>query len=142
MAGQIEPLPPDLWFERVEMIANGELRSTENALRHAFHLHQLAPLEFRIGEQAAIDEDSFEALLESGDLDAAARRLVSNTALTVSTTSTGDGVEVALGCRSLKRTIRGKGNSVATAILQAWTRCVFAVRAELNPGCLDQASEE
>ena len=59
----LEPLPPETWFERIEMIANGQLGSTESALRHALHMLQLTPREFRPREYGSIDEESYEALL-------------------------------------------------------------------------------
>jgi len=65
MLDEIEPLPAELWFDRIEMIERGELASTENALRHAFHLLQLTPLEFRPREYGTIDEADYEALLEA-----------------------------------------------------------------------------
>ena len=140
MQDDIEPLPPDLWFERIEMIATGQLGSTENALRHALHLLQLTPHEFRPREYGTIDEESYEALLEAGDLDAAARRLVAAPTLTVSTTSSADGVEVAIGCRTLNKTIFGRGDSVAAAILQAWTECLFALESEFGSSWPNEAT--
>ena len=71
----VEPLPADMWFGRIEVIGSGELDNTESALRHAFHLLQLAPREFRPPEYADLDEKGYEAPLETGKLDAAARRL-------------------------------------------------------------------
>lgn len=132
MQDDIEPLPPDLWFERIEMIATGQLGSTENALRHALHLLQLTPHQFLPREYGNIDEESYEALLEAGDLDAAARRLIAAPALTVSATSSAEGVEVAIGCRILNQTIVGRGDSVAAAILHGWTECLFALRSEFG----------
>ena len=141
MQQDIEPLEPEAWFERIEMIANDQMGSTENALRHALHLLQLSPREFRPREYEAIDEESYEALLESGDLDGAARRLVSAPTLAVSTTSIPDGIEVAIRCRTLDLTIFGKGDSVAAAILQAWAKCLFAMRSESGSSLLNAAGK-
>jgi hypothetical protein len=136
----IEPLTPELWFERIELIANGQLGSTENALRHALHLLQLTPRQWRPREYGTIDEESYEALLEAGILDAAARTLVAAPTLTVSATSSPNGVEVAIGCKTLNRTIHGKGDSVAAAILQAWTKCLFMLRSDIDQNWLNEAN--
>jgi hypothetical protein len=128
----IEPLPADLWFGRIEVIANGELDSTESALRHAFHLLQLSPQEFRPPEYAALDEKGYEALLEAGELEAAARRLVAAPTLAVTTASCPRGVKVAIACRVLKTSVIAEGDSVASAILQAWAKCLLALRSEFG----------
>lgn len=140
MQDDIEPLTPELWFERIEMIANGQLGSTENALRHALHLLQLSPHEFRPREYTGIDEESYEHLLEVGDLDAAARRLVTAPTLTVSTSSSPGGVEVAIRCKTLNRTILGNGDCVATAILQAWAKSLLTLRSADGSSWLNQAT--
>ena len=124
----IEPLTPELWFERIEAIARLQLGRTENRLRHAFHLLQLTPAELRPPEYSMLDEASYEALLEAGDLEAAARTLVSAPTLSVSTSSMGSRVKVAVRCSKLDRTIIGEGDSVADAILRAWAECLLKLR--------------
>ena len=59
----VEPLDSNLWFERLEAMARGDLGTLENSLRHAFHLVQLAPTRFRRSVHSKLEEDSFEALL-------------------------------------------------------------------------------
>ena len=135
----IEPLPPEMWFERIEMIANGELKNAESALRHAFHLLQLTPREFRPPEYALLDEESYEALLEAGHLDEAAMRLVSSPTLTVTTASGADCVEVVIRCEILKRAIFGRGDCAASAILQAWAKCLLALRVGCAMSSLETA---
>ena len=124
----IEPLPPELWFERIEAIARRQLGGTESCLRHAFHLLQLTPREFRPREYRKLDEAGYEALLGSGDLEAAARTLVAAPTLSVTTETAGTGVRVAVRCNTLERTIIGEGDSVAGAILQAWAACLLTLR--------------
>lgn len=138
MTDDIEPLTAEIWFARIEMIARGELGPTENALRHAFHLLQLTPREFRPREYGTIDEAEYEALLEAGNLEAAARRLVAAPALTVSTESCADGVEAVIGCRTLKKTVSGTGDTPAAAIVQAWAKCLFELQAEFGPSKLSE----
>ena len=128
MQEDTEPLPTDLWFERIELIARRELQGTENALRHALHLLQLSPREFRPREYRKLDEVGYEALLQSGDLDGAARMLVAAPTLSVSTSSSELGAKIAIRCSTLNRTIMGEGDSVADAILQAWTECLLKLR--------------
>ena len=132
MQHDIEPLPHELWFERLEAIARRQLGGTESCLRHAFHLLQLTPREFRPPEYGKLDEPGFEALLEAGDFEAAAQTLVAAPTLSVSTTSMGGRVKVAVRCRKLNRTIIGEGDSEADAILQAWAEC-FLMLKEAGP---------
>ena len=128
MQDDIDPLPAELWFERIEAISRQQFGGTESCLRHAFHLLQLTPREFRPPEYRKLDEASYEALLNAGDLEAAAQTLVAAPTLTVSTTSIGGRVKVAVRCSKLDRTIIGEGHSVADAILQAWAECLLKLR--------------
>lgn len=134
MIKDIEPLPADLWFERLEMIANAELKDAERGLRHALHLLQLTPREFRPPEYDLIDEEGFEALLAAGDLHTAARRLVTAPTLDVTSNSEGETVEVTIACSTTAQTIKGTGDTFAEALLQAWARCLVMLRSDLELG--------
>lgn len=136
MTDDIEPLVPALWFRRIEMIANGELGNVENSLRHAAHLLQLTPTPFRHVVQLTLHEEVFEALLEGGKYDTAAQYLVAQpTALSVDQDSDGS-VRAAISCSILQRVIHGKGSTVATAVLDAWTTCLLALRTEYGEDLL------
>jgi hypothetical protein len=140
MHEDVEPLSPEIWFERIEMIANDQFRSTENALRHALHLLQLTPREFRPREYGSIDEGGYEALLEAGDLEAAARSLVAAPTLVVTATSNASCAEAAIRCSAMNLTVSGSGDSVAAAILQAWAKCLLILRSETAPTWLNTAT--
>ena len=128
MTEEIKPLAPALWFRRIEMIARGELGTVERALRHAAQLLQLTPMPFRDVVRMSLEEETFEALLESGELDTAARHLIAQpTALTVKQDPDGP-VEAVISCVILKRAIHGSGETVAAAVLDAWTTCLLALR--------------
>lgn len=132
MAHEVGPLDASLWFCRIGMIARREL-AIENSLRHAAHLLQMAPLPLRPVVRLATDEDRFEALLDAGDFDAAARHLVAQpTALTLEPSSDGTQVAAAISCVVLKRVITGVGETEATAILDAWTTCLLAIKARFG----------
>ena len=132
VAGSIEPLNSQIWFGRIELIAGATL-PLENALRHASHLLQLAPTQFRNVLRLAIDEDSFEALLDAGDFDAAARHLVAQpTSLSVTHGASGSMVSAEISCVVLKRVIQGTGKSEADAILDAWASCVLALKDQFG----------
>lgn len=139
MTEDFDPLPAETWFERIAMIANGELASTENALRHALHLLQLTPREFRPREYGSIDESNYEALLEGGNLEAAARCLVAMPTLDVTTSANAAGARVAITCRTTKMTVHGEGDSAAAAIVQAWAKSFLALRSEFGMRRLHQA---
>lgn len=133
MTDHIEPLSPALWFQRIEKVANGELANIENALRHASHLLQITPEPFRHVVRLAIHENRFEALLEAGDFDSAARHLVAQpTALTVEEDHDEPRVKATISCAILNRTIVGTGETVASAILSAWTTCLLALGTEFG----------
>ena len=141
MTDEIEPLNSALWFRRVEMIARGELRSVENSLRHAAHLLQLAPQRLRHVLRLSIDEAAFEDLLDRGELDLAARHLVAQpTALSLAEEPNGP-VQAAISCVILKRVVHGTGDSVATAVLAAWTTCVLALRSEFGADLVKLTNE-
>lgn len=132
MAETIEPLDSVLWFQRIEVIASGEL-SIENSLRHASHLLQLAPAPFRHIVRLAIDEQRFEALLEAGHFNLAARHLVAQpTALVVERGPDRTKIVAAISCVILQRVIRGTGETEAAAILDAWSSCQLGLRSEFG----------
>jgi hypothetical protein len=141
MTDEIEPLDAPLWFRRIEMIARGELRGVENSLRHAAHLLQLTPGPFRHVVRPSIDEAAFEALLDKGEFDTAARHLVAQpTALSVDEASDGF-VRATISCVILKRAIDGTGDTVASAVLAAWTTCLLALRTEFGADLVNLADE-
>ena len=145
MTDHIEPLEPALWFRRIEMIARGELPSIEHALRHAAHLLQLTPAPLRDAVYRALDEEAFEALLEAGEFDAAARHLLPQpTALSVEQDLRGL-VRATISCAILKRAIHGTGETVAGAVLAAWTTRLLALgqdRAANFLGLTDESPDE
>ena len=135
MADNIEPLEPALWFDRIEMIARGQVGGIENSLRHAGHLLQLTPTSFREVVHMSLDVDSYEALLE------AARNLIAQpTALSVELDSKGP-VQAVISCVILNRAIRGEGDTVATAVLAAWTTCLLALRTEFGADLVSLGDE-
>ena len=137
MTNDIEPLAAALWFRRIDMIGRGALDSVENSLRHAAHLLQLTPSPFRHLVRLSVDEAVFESLLEAGEFDAAARHLVAQpTALSVDEVP-GDPVRATISCAILGRAVHGTGDTVATAILNAWTTCLLALRAEYGADLLN-----
>jgi len=132
MPDDIEPLTPALWFLRIQMIASGELGSIENALRHASHLLQLTPTPFREVVRMSLDEGTFEALLEAGEFDTAARHLIAQpTSLSIEENADRP-FQAVISCVILKRAICGSGDTVATAVLDAWTTCLLALRTEFG----------
>lgn len=141
MPKDLEPLSSEIWFGRVELIAAGALAGVEQSLRHAYHLQQIAPLALRDSIQPAIGEDDFEELLASGDFGAAARRLVGKPMfLDVQGGNSAIETIAIVECGPWRQTARGRGPTEALAILDAWSKCVMAARAqysfdleELNP---------
>lgn len=141
MPEAIEALPPSLWFERIEMVANGELRCTESALRHALHLLQLSPPQFRPREYGSIDEASYEGLLDAGHFEAAARCLVATFTISVSVPSATGEIQAAVSNNAMSTMIHGKGISAAAAILQAWAHSLLALRSEPKLSLVKAAGE-
>lgn len=131
MTNAIEPLTPSLWFERIVKVANGQLGSVENALRHAAHLLQLTPAPLSHVFTLESDEEGFEALLNAGSLDAAARCLVRvPTALTVEAVGEDGSYRATIDCPVRGRAVSGRGENEASAILDAWTTCLLNLRRE------------
>ena len=128
MTEEMEPLDRARWFRRIEMIARGELVTIERALRHAAHLLQLTPRPFRHVVRMSLEEETFEALLEAGELDTAAKHLIAQPAALTVKQDPGGPVEAVISCVILKQAIHGSGETVAAAVLDAWTACLLALR--------------
>lgn len=78
-ATQIDPLDFAIWQARVRQLYSWPIEGSgplEKALRHSFHLVQLAPLEFRLFVSCELPEAEFEAHLEAGEHLSAAVALV------------------------------------------------------------------
>jgi len=123
-----EPLDAALWFARIEIIANGALDSVENSLRHAGHLLELTPEKLRPLVGLAIPPDDFELLLQNGCLDKAARHLFAFPEL-LSTEGGDRTVRATIQRSALHPKIYGVGESVAKAVLNAWTTCLLSIKA-------------
>jgi hypothetical protein len=130
MTRYVEPLDAAIWFRRIEMIAQGAFVSLESSLRHASHLLQLTPLALRPLVGLSTDVENFEELLEAGNLDTAARFLVAQpTALSVHDEPGARRIRATIQCSALKRPMHGWGNTIAEAVLDAWTKCLLAIRS-------------
>ena len=133
MCTNIEPLATRLWFQRIAVIATGNLGSIENSLRHAAHLVQLAPTSFRKVLPQILDESLFEALLESADFDASARLLfASPTTLFIETSADDSPLRAVVRCAVLKRSVDCTGDTAASAILGAWAKWLVTLRFEFG----------
>lgn len=139
MSHDIEPLQADLWFERIALIASGRFGSLDKCLRHAAHLVQLAPAVLRVAVGYPPSESKLEALLQAEDFDDAARHLVRPGSLSVQARA-GQLAEARIACPILDCEIKGVGDTVATAILDAWTTHLLALRTECEAGLLNPGS--
>jgi hypothetical protein len=127
----IEPLGLKTWFGSVARLSAKAVAAPAAvgpALRHAYHLVQLAPYPLRSSISAALNERAFEDLLEAGIHDIAAQALVGSPAglaLVRQPDSKAIFAEVRFpdgaspGC--------GQGRTIARAILQAWCRAALAL---------------
>jgi len=80
-----------------------------------------------------LDEDAFEALLEAGDYDTAARQLfVTPTTLLIETSVDERPLRAVIGCAILKRPVDGTGESAAAAMLDAWAKWLVTLRLEFG----------
>jgi hypothetical protein len=78
-ADDIEPLEPDLWQAAITEFLQRVQAPNEpvsRALRHAFHLIQLVPREWRGLLRVSVDETTFETLLQHGAVEVAAYALM------------------------------------------------------------------
>ena len=134
MSKSIEPLSPALWFQRIAIVADGELGSLENSLRHAGHLVQLAPLPFRKILTQIPGDDEFEALLEAGALDEASLQLFGPaTSVLVEAVPDGGRRRAVVACDILRRSVDADGDTAAEATLNAWARWLLALWFEFGP---------
>ncbi|HEU4652016.1 MAG TPA: hypothetical protein VFS49_11445 [Croceibacterium sp.] len=127
----IEPLGLESWFasvRRLSVLAAGGQATVGSALRHAYHLVQLAPHGLRGSIAATLSERAFEQLLEAGVYDIAAQALVGSPA--------GLALVRQPGSRTIFAEVRfpagsgvgcGQGRTIALAILQAWCRAALAL---------------
>ena len=127
-------LSPGAWFDRIGWLGT-ELQSAkidlESALRHAFHLLQLAPgpIDDMLG--ISISETQFEGWLEDGEWDVAARSLVANH-LPISISKPDGHYVVRVEGLWFDASAERSAKSSPRAILEAWLACIDDIRAKAS----------
>lgn len=132
----IEPLDPELWFQAIERLSTRLSASNDNdvesMLRHALHLVQLTPGPLKGVVRCEIGEDAFEEFLARAAFDSAAIALVGSPMC----------YELSCNLEAGRRVIEARawiptqtaqpspaaGESLASALLGAWSGCLVALR--------------
>lgn len=129
-----ESLLADLWLKEMENLRNICARESEGSadrtIRRAFHLRALSPAPLRRILPLDIAEHEMEALLEEGQVEAAARALVGREWTVAISPSPIKGRIVAKLQGRRAGILEAAGNCAALAIIGAWTQILTGVPAD------------
>ena len=124
----IEPLDTDLWFTalgRLEQRLNtADESQLGQALRHAFHLQQLAPRWLRGLLRTRLDEDQFEHVLEDRNYEVAADALVGPPMTYTIQPCGGELEQAAIHLPGVPDPTLSRAANRPAAILGAWLSCL------------------
>ena len=128
----VEPLEPNIWFERFSTIkaraSRQDLRSPEQLLRQVFHLLQLCPGPLKHLLAPQIEEAEFERFLECGAHQSAALALAGPAIdYTISTNAGTGSVTVAITCADHREASCETAADLATAFVLAYCACMTAL---------------
>jgi hypothetical protein len=126
----IQPLEPARWFSAVRKLAQrcrqADANELESLLRHGYHLMQLAPVPFRQSLGVHTPESVFEALLENGELETAARALLGSSAFACCSRASANPVERIAPATELALVAEVGPEA---ALLLSWSHRLLALRA-------------
>ena len=134
MKNEIEPLEPNLWFNRIERLLDRS-RSFENEapcalLRQAMHVAQLAPRPLRDTVGFPSEEVAIEQMLECGAfLSAMAALLGPPVTYTLSRRGVAEYV-AAVSCLNSRCRGKGESNSAEKALLIGWCQLLLDLKRE------------
>ena len=132
----IEPLEPGLWLHQWQRLAARLIETVEDlerALRHAFHLVQLAPRPLRPIVNCHASEDEFEAFLEAGAMETAMFELIGDRLGFSLGRAAGDEAVVAEILPPGGQMFGASGRSPVEALFQAWLRYLAALEDAADP---------
>ena len=128
--GTIATLAPDLWFGRLWTLA-GRLETgqtgLEEALRHAFHLVQIAPGPFSEIVECELSEVAYESYLGKGAFDAAATALTSSAYLEISVEVPDGYFVVVVRSDLFDVNARVAGQHREETLLRSWIEALLAI---------------
>ena len=133
---RIESLDATIWLEAIRGLSADVMTlpdepSTDRLMRRAYHLSLLAPDPFWRFFAAPIDEEAFEASIESGDPGESLDQLI-NPALLVETAKPDGKFEATVRVSELDLVGRGAGSDQTRAVLTAWCDCIVLMHSELE----------
>ena len=139
-----EPLDLPTWIEAIRgalpfLLEEPDETVVSRALRKAFHLSRLTPDPIRSLFATQSDEGTYEHLLQSGDLEGAARALLTP-ALSIESSKPDGKFVVCIQASGIDSRGTGASSHPAAAILAAWFSCISSALAHAaeDGGALSQ----
>ncbi|WP_202131654.1 hypothetical protein [Aurantiacibacter rhizosphaerae] len=127
----IEPLAPELWFERLGLLEaslSEKTKTIECALRHCYHLAQLAPGPVIQLVGCIPDESAFEELLEHERYRDAAERIASSDFFDLTVNVPDGHAVVKVSCPIFSSEAEAVATEASTTILLAWLRIMLEIQ--------------
>ncbi|MBL4858828.1 MAG: hypothetical protein JKY36_06505 [Erythrobacter sp.] len=134
MKNDIEPLEPNLWFNRIEKLldrsSSFESEDPGALVRQAMHVAQLTPRPLRDTVRFSSEEVTIEEMLECGAFLSAMAALLSPP-VTYTLTRRGVGKYVAaVSCPDSRCRGQGESNSAEKALLTGWCQFLLDLKRQ------------
>jgi hypothetical protein len=131
MPQDIDPLSPELWFQRIQYLRDRLEQNAigfEEAIRHAYHLSLLAPSIFRELIGATVPEAHLEKLLAQKRFESAAGSIITSEHFKVGVSIPDGHAVVTITSPIFDAQSQCAHEEIGQALLGAWLAALLAIR--------------